>query len=140
MLPLPVPVPVVTASHGASLLADHVHVAPVVTAKEAGPPSLPIEADVGDIEYVQLTGAPSWSILAVCPPMVSELLRLPWSGFAATVNDTVPAPLPLAPDVIVSHCASARAVQVHPVAVVTVAEPEPPAGPKELGVVATEYV
>ena len=47
--------------------------------------------------------------------------------FAATVNATVPLPLPAAPEVIVIHDAVGTAVQAHPRAAVTVKVPEPPA-------------
>lgn len=47
--------------------------------------------------------------------------------FAATVNATVPLPVPAAPEVIVIHDAVGTAVHAHPLAVVTVKLPEPPA-------------
>ena len=48
-------------------------------------------------------------------------------GFGATVNATVPLPLPLAPEVIVIHDAPGTAVHVHPGDAVTLNEPVPPA-------------
>jgi len=45
--------------------------------------------------------------------------------FAVQLNATVPFPPPEAPDVTVSHGALLLAVQLHPVAVVTVTVPEP---------------
>jgi hypothetical protein len=48
--------------------------------------------------------------------------------FAATVNWTVPLPLPLAPDVTVIQDSPVVAVQAHPAAVVTATgDPAPPA-------------
>ena len=45
---------------------------------------------------------------------------------AATVNCTVPLPLPLTPLEIVIHATLLVAVQAQPVAVVTLTEPDPP--------------
>jgi len=45
---------------------------------------------------------------------------------AATVNWTVPAPEPLAPAVMVIHESLLAAVQAHPVAAVTLTDPDPP--------------
>jgi hypothetical protein len=42
--------------------------------------------------------------------------------FAATENATVPFPVPLAPEVIVSHASALDAVQAHPAAIVTAVE------------------
>jgi hypothetical protein len=47
--------------------------------------------------------------------------------FAATVNATVPLPLPAAPEVTVIHGADATAVHAHPLDAVTVKLPVPPA-------------
>ena len=49
---------------------------------------------------------------------------------AATLKLTVPAPLPLAPEVTVMNPALLTAVQLHPVAVVTARLPLPPAAEK----------
>jgi hypothetical protein len=56
--------------------------------------------------------------VSVGSAIVSVPVRTP-PGFAATSNATVPLPLPLAPDVIVSQEALLVAVQVHPLIVVT---------------------
>ena len=45
---------------------------------------------------------------------------------AAAANVTVPAPLPLAPDVMVIHGALLDAVQAHPAAALTLTVPVPP--------------
>jgi hypothetical protein len=47
--------------------------------------------------------------------------------YGATEYETVPLPLPLAPDVIVIHETSQTAVQPHPPPVVTTTFPDPPA-------------
>ena len=46
---------------------------------------------------------------------------------AAALNATGPVPLPLAPDVTVSHAALLLAVHAQPLGAVTVTEPAPPA-------------
>jgi hypothetical protein len=59
----------------------------------------------------------------------------------ATVNETVPSPLPLAPDVNVIHenCAGTVAAQAHPSLVITVVLPEPPADPNVCAPGVIEY-
>jgi len=59
--------------------------------------------------------------------MVSAALRELVDVFAATLNDTVPGPVPLAPAVAVSHPALLVVVQAHPAGAVTVSEPVPAA-------------
>lgn len=49
--------------------------------------------------------------------------------FAAALKLTAPDPLPVAPAVSASHDTLVAAVHAHPVGVVTVVEPEPPAAP-----------
>lgn len=68
-----------------------------------------------------------------CPPTVIVPLRAA-PGLATTENSTVPAPLPLDPDVIVIHSAPlvTDAVQAQPVSVVTVMVPSVP--PAEVNV------
>ena len=51
--------------------------------------------------------------------------------FALTENDTVPWPVPLAPDVIEIHDASFVAVHAQPLPVVTVMVPLPPSAPTD---------
>ena len=71
--------------------------------------------------------APACVTVKVCPASVKVAVRMDDVVFAAALNATGPAPLPLAPDVTVSHAALLVAVQAHPVGAVTVTEPEPPA-------------
>ena len=66
-----------------------------------------------------------WSTVNVLPPIVSVADRAaPEVGAAA--NCTSPLPVPLAPDVIVSHGALLVAVQAQPGPVAIATEPEPP--------------
>ena len=77
-------------------------------------------ADVGEIENVQ--GAPAWVTVNVWPPIVRvPVLEAP--GFAVTLYATVPLPVPLAPDVMVSHAAFDVADQLQPALPVTVTVP-----------------
>jgi hypothetical protein len=62
----------------------------------------------------------------VFPATVSVADRDDEVVFAETVNATVPFPLPLAPDVIVTQAADAVASHEQPVPAVTVTDPEPP--------------
>ena len=55
----------------------------------------------------------------VCPATVRVPLRAA-PVLAATLNSTAPGPLPLAPDVMLSHDALLLAVQLHPLLVETV--------------------
>ncbi len=63
--------------------------------------------------------------MKVCPATVIVPVR---GGpvWAATENCTVPLPLPLAPAVMVIQASLLAAVHAHPVAVVTLTEPDPP--------------
>ena len=62
-------------------------------------------------------------------------------AFAPTVNETVPLPLPLAPDVTVIQDAVGTAVHAHPFGAVTVNDPVPPAaGTVMLGGALNVYV
>jgi hypothetical protein len=64
----------------------------------------------------------------VCPPIVSVPLRELALVFAAALNATEPVPLPVAPLVTVSQdVLLLTPVHSHPVAVVTVVDPVPPA-------------
>jgi hypothetical protein len=59
--------------------------------------------------------------------MVRVPLRLTVEVFSATLNATLPEPVPDAPEVMVSHGTLVVAFQTQPAAVVTVLLPEPPA-------------
>src|SRR5688572_30787720 len=76
------------------------------------------------------TWIPLCVTVKVCPPirMVPERGLVP--GWAATLNETVPLPSPLAPDVTVIHGWPEDALQAQPAGAVTVTVPEPPAASK----------
>jgi hypothetical protein len=66
----------------------------------------------------------------VWPAIVSVAVRGVVLVFADALNATVPAPVPLAPPVTVSHGALLLAVQPHPPNPDTFTEPVPPAAVK----------
>ena len=124
-LPLPLPdAPLVTASHGALLVAAHAHPLAALTAIAVpAPPPAGAVCDVGLMVYAQACDCVT---VNVCPAIVSVPIRCA-PVFAAALNPTVPPPVLLAPLVIVSHGALLVAVHVHPAAVVTVTgDPAPP--------------
>ena len=67
--------------------------------------------------------------LKVCPPMVTVPVRGVPTVLAATVNDTVPLPVPVAPAVTVIQLAPLVAVRAQPVVPVTVTVAAPPPAP-----------
>ena len=69
--------------------------------------------------------------VTVCPPMVRVAVRAVVAVLAVAAKATVPAPLPLAPDVTVSHAAPLAAVQAQPAGDVSVTDPAPPAAPSD---------
>ena len=72
--------------------------------------------------------APACTTSNVRPAIVSEPVRLFPLVFDAALKPTVPLPVPLLPDVIVSHVALLAAVHPHPAEVDTAIEvPAPPA-------------
>jgi hypothetical protein len=70
--------------------------------------------------------APACVTVNACPPMVIVALRGDTLVFAGALNVVVPAPVPLAPPVIVSHAALLAAVHAQPVPAVIPTEPAPP--------------
>src|SRR5690349_8817248 len=122
-VPFPLPLaPDAIVSHGVLLEAVHAQPAPAVTLTFDDPPAAGI---------VRLAGAnPNeqplpWVTVKVCPAIVSVAERDP-PVVAAALYATVPLPVPLAPDVIVSHDALLVAVQAHPAALVSATLPVPP--------------
>jgi hypothetical protein len=82
----------------------------------------------GDTVNEQAGGAAAaWLTVTVWVATVSEALRGDVVVWAAAEYWTVPFPLPLAPDVTVSHDAELVAVHAHPLGAVTVMAPLPPA-------------
>jgi len=112
--PLPVPVsPEVIVSHeGLLLVAVQVQPADVDTAMGVPvPPAAPIDCLSGAIMDVHGVDAPSCATVKACPAIVSVPVRAA-PVFAATVKPTDPLPVPVSPEVIVSH--DALLVAVHP--------------------------
>jgi hypothetical protein len=126
-VPLPVPVaPLVTVSQ-LVLLLTAVHEQPVgaVTLVEIVPAPATMSRLVGVSAKVHPAAA--CVTVNISPPIVSVPLREPALVFAATLNATVPFPLPLAPLVTVSQdVLLLTPVHAHPADVVTVVEPAPP--------------
>jgi hypothetical protein len=71
----------------------------------------------------------------VVPATLSVALRAA-PAFGATVKETVPLPLPVAPDEIAMKVALLVAVHAHPVAAVTGTDPVPPVAPNADAVMA----
>jgi hypothetical protein len=117
-LPLPVPpAPAVIVSQPSLLAAVQLQPAGAVTAIAGvdGPPAAGTVRLVGLIDTAQ----PLCCVTVnVCPPIVSVPVR---SGllFTATLNATLPLPVPVAPAVIVSHGTALVAVQLQVAAAVT---------------------
>jgi hypothetical protein len=127
-LPVPAAAPV-SVNHAALVLAVHAHVAAeAVTATEPEPPLSATSCDAGEIVNVHGGGggggaAAACDTVKVCPPMVSVPVRAA-AVFAATLNATVPLPVPDAPLVTVNHAALALAVHAQLFAdAVTVTDP-----------------
>lgn len=70
--------------------------------------------------------APAWVTVKACPPMVSAAVRDALPVLAATLKDTDPGPVPLAPAVTASQEALPAAVQPQFEAAVTDTLPVPP--------------
>jgi hypothetical protein len=133
--PLPVPLaPPVTAIQAALDAAVHAQLAPAVTATVPLPP---VESTFwldGEIEKLHAGGGgggggggepAACDTVSVWPAIVSVPLRAS-AVFAATVNVTVPFPLPDAPPVIEIHDAFDAAVHAQPLPAVTATDPLPP--------------
>lgn len=140
--PGPVPLaPEVTVIHGALLDADHAHpdVVDMLTCVPA-PPAAATDWLVGLIEkeHVGATWFVAWFTVIVWLAIESEPTRA-ISVLAATENVTLPLPLPLVPETIVSHGTLLVAVHVHPCVVATaIGAPVPPLAPTDCDVGATD--
>src|SRR6266550_5410810 len=106
----------------ALLAAVHAQAAPAVTETVPSPPEAGTVCVSGDKANVQ-----PWpcTTVTVRPPMVIVPDRVD-PVVAATANVTVPAPLPLAPAVMVIHGALLVAVHAQPAPAVTETVPLPP--------------
>jgi len=127
-VPVPLPLaPLVTVSHDVLLLTP-VHAQPLgaVTLVDPVPPAAVTDWLVGAIANVH--GAAACVTENVWPAIVSVPLREVPFGFAATLNATVPPPLPLAPLVTVNQpVLLLTPVHAQPANAVTVVDPVPPA-------------
>jgi hypothetical protein len=124
-VPLPDPEPPpVTLSQVAPLVAVQAQAGFVVTFVLPAPPDDPRFWEAADSVKLQV---PACEIWRVCPAAVRVAVRAAAFLFCGALKVTVPLPVPLAPDVMVSQVALLVAVQVHPVPVVTLAVPVPPA-------------
>jgi hypothetical protein len=85
---------------------------------------------------VDVGAAALWVIVKVVAPAIVSVALRAAPVFGATVNATVPLPLPDAPDEIATKAALLAAVHVHPVAAVTGTDPVPPAAPNAEAVMA----
>ena len=136
-VPLPLPVaPPVTCIHPALLAAVQLQPAGAVTLTLPDPPPGPKEPDVADSEDVQ--GAPGSATVNVCPAIVSVPLIPLALLLELAENETVPLPVPDAPDVTDTQPALLAAFQAQPEGAVTFTMPEPPLEPKEAEVADSE--
>jgi hypothetical protein len=139
-VPLPVPsVGPVTVIHDG--LADALHSqvgADAVTVMSPLTPRAGASTEVGDTLNVH--GAAAWFTVTDWPAMVSEALRGEVVVCAAAEYSTVPFPLPLAPEVTVSHESELAAVQPQPAGAVTVMLPVPPSAATDCVVLESVYV
>ena len=115
-LPFPVPLaPFVIVIQENDVVAVQGHPAPAVTSTVLVSPSLSKSRDVGLMEYSHPFACVTVNTFVA---MVSVPVRA-GPELEATLNRTVPLPLPLAPCVTVIHCEALTAVHAHPVAAVT---------------------
>src|SRR5215213_1639449 len=84
------------------------------------PPALTL-TDAGESDGPH--GAPACVTLKVLPPMLIDPVRAALAVFAAIEYDTEPSLVPAAPCVIVIHASLLTAVQLQPLAAVTVTTP-----------------
>jgi len=111
--------------HDAVVDDVHAHVGDVVTVIVPALPPAGIARTTG--LTVNVHDALGSLITKVWPPIVSVAVLAVVVVFDAAVNPTLPEPEPLAPLVTVTQEALLVAVQLHPVAVVTITVPLPPA-------------
>ena len=122
-VPLPDPLaPAAIAIHGALLTAVHEHSAAVVTLTFCDPPAAGSPMVSGATAGLHPA---SWVTVNVCPAAVIVPVRAP-PVLAAATNCTVPAPVPLPPEVSEIHDAFALAVHAQAPLALTVNDPDPP--------------
>jgi hypothetical protein len=108
--------------HDALLAASHAQPVPAVTETVPSAPEAGTDRVSGEIANVQPC---PWTTVTLWLAMVSVPDR-DGPVVAAAVNDTVPDPLPLAPDAMVIHEALLDALHAHPAPAVTATLPLPP--------------
>jgi hypothetical protein len=119
-VPLPVPLaPLLMVSHDALLVAFHAQVLPVVTLTLVASPAAGELRVIGVIAKVQ-GAAPACVTEKVCPAIVTVPVRCEVLVFAATLTATMRLPVPVEPDVTLSHDALLVVLQVQRLVVVTV--------------------
>ena len=123
--PIPAPlVPDVIVNHASLLTAVQPHPAAAETVMRPAPPSAVTDAFVDMIVGEQVLAAwltvNVWPAIAIVPERAAPV-------FAAALKPTLPPPVPLAPDVTVTHPSLLAAVQEQALPVATVALPVPPA-------------
>ena len=130
-VPLPLPLtPDVMVSQASLLVAVQLQPVAVVTLALLELAAAAGFSEVGDTVNVHGGGAAAWVTVTVWPAMVSVPVRGVVAVFASIEKATVPLPLPLTPDVMVSQASLLVAVQLQPVAVVTLLLPELAAAPE----------
>jgi len=107
------------------LVAVQSHPAVVVTAIVFVPPTAGTDWKSG-VTLKAHDDAEACVTVNVCPAIVSVPVRVVPVEFAAAEKVTSPFAVPDAPAVMVSQVALLVAVHVHPLAELTVTEPEPP--------------
>src|SRR5262245_13668262 len=122
-VPLPTPeAPPVMEIQPSAVVALQSQPASVVTLNDPLPPPVPYNQLLGLRAKVQL----AWLMVKACPRTMMEPVRgLPL--FVCTIKLTVPAPVPVAPPVMVIQPLVFEASQLQPAPVVTLNEPGPPA-------------
>ena len=119
-------------SHAAPDVAVQPQVVPFVAIDTLPLPPAAATLAVAGVTAVTAHAAASCVTVCTCPPAVIVAVRDAASGFAETLYAIVPlAPVPVPPEVIVSH--AALDVAVHPQVVplvVSVTEPVPPVAAK----------
>lgn len=117
-MPVPDPDPAaVSVIHEAVVDDVHAQLACVVTVIVPVAPLGATATRSGLTEKVQ--DALGWVTVKALPAIVNVAVLAALAVFRAAVNPTVPAPLPVAPLVIVTHDAPLVAVQLHPVPAAT---------------------
>jgi hypothetical protein len=125
-LPFPVPsAAVVIVIHEVLLVDDHAQPAVVVIDVEPAAPAAGADRLAGEIAYEHVPAA--WLTVNVCPPIVSVPCRVCVCALPAAEYPIVPLPLPLDPEMTVSHDgALLLAVQAHPAGALTAVDPVAP--------------